>query len=74
MFGGGGSFRCKYMPRLYSHLREYRKRFLGNYLCIGFVPGGNQVVKALNDTKVIVQQGAMDTIRSLLDTAVRTIP
>ena len=32
--------RCKYMPRLYSHPREYRKIFLANYLCIGFVPGG----------------------------------
>ena len=29
------------MSRLYSHPREYRKIFLGNYLCIGFVPGGN---------------------------------
>ena len=28
------------MSRLYSHPREYRKVFLGNYLCIGFVPGG----------------------------------
>ena len=28
------------MLRLYSHLREYRKIFLGNYLCIGFVPRG----------------------------------
>ena len=25
------------------HPREYRKIFLGNYLCIGFVPGGNYV-------------------------------
>ena len=32
--------RCEYMPRLYSHPREYRKIFLANYLCIGFVPGG----------------------------------
>ena len=30
------------MPRLYSHLREYRKILLANYLCIGFVPGGIQ--------------------------------
>ena len=29
------------MPRLYSHPREYRKIFLANFLCIGFVPGGN---------------------------------
>ena len=28
------------MSRLYSHQCEYRKIFLGNYLCIGFVPGG----------------------------------
>ena len=34
----GNSFRCKYMSRLYSHPREYRKHFLANYLCIGFVP------------------------------------
>ena len=34
------SFRCEYMSRLYSHPREYRKVLLGNYLCIGFVPGG----------------------------------
>ena len=32
--------RCEYMPRLYSHPREYRKILLANYLCIGFVPGG----------------------------------
>ena len=32
--------RCEYMPRLYSHPREYRKIFLANYLCIGFVPEG----------------------------------
>ena len=31
---------CEYMPRLYSHPREYRKVLLANYLCIGFVPGG----------------------------------
>ena len=35
--------RCEYMPRLYSHPREYRKIFLANYLCIGFVPGGNSL-------------------------------
>ena len=29
------------MSRVYSHPREYRKILLGNYLCIGFVPGGN---------------------------------
>ena len=28
------------MPRLYSHPRGYRNKFLANYLCIGFVPGG----------------------------------
>ena len=28
------------MSRLYSHPREYRKRFLGHFLCIGFVSGG----------------------------------
>ena len=28
------------MSRLYSHPRECRKILLGNYLCIGFVPGG----------------------------------
>ena len=27
---GGSSFRCKYMPHLYSHPREYRNVFLGN--------------------------------------------
>ena len=32
--------RCEYMPRLYSHPREYSKILLVNYLCIGFVPGG----------------------------------
>ena len=36
----GNSFRCKYMSRLYSHPREYRRIFLANYLGIGFVPGG----------------------------------
>ena len=29
------------MRHMYSHLGEYRKIFLANYLCIGFVPGGN---------------------------------
>ena len=29
------------MSRLCSHPREYRKQLLANYLCIGFVPGGN---------------------------------
>ena len=29
------------MRHMYSHPRECRKIFLGNYLCIGFVPGGN---------------------------------
>ena len=38
------------MSRLYSHPREYRKIFLGNYLCIGFVPGGTLpfLFRALN--------------------------
>ena len=30
------------MRRMYSRLGEYRKIFLANYLCIGFVPGGKQ--------------------------------
>ena len=34
---------CEYMPHLCSHPCEYRKIFLANYLCIGFVPGGNQM-------------------------------
>ena len=38
--------RCEYMPRLYLHPREYRKRFLANYLCIGFVPGGNSQINS----------------------------
>ena len=29
------------MRHMYSHPGEYRKIFLANYLCIGFVPGGN---------------------------------
>ena len=28
--------RCEYMPRLYLHLREYRKIFLANYLVYWF--------------------------------------
>ena len=36
----GNYFRCKYMRHMYSHPGEYRKIFLANYLCIGFVPGG----------------------------------
>ena len=36
----GNSFWCKYMRHMYSHPGEYRKVFLANYLCIGFVPGG----------------------------------
>ena len=28
------------MRHMYSHPGEYRKIFLANYLCIGFVPGG----------------------------------
>ena len=31
------------MRRMYSHPGEYRKIFLANYLCIGFVPGGMRV-------------------------------
>ena len=30
------------MRRMYSHQGEYRKIFLANYLCIGFMPGGSQ--------------------------------
>ena len=37
----GNSLRCEYMSRLYSHAREYMIKFLANYLCIGFMPGGN---------------------------------
>ena len=33
------------MSRLYSQPREYRKIFLANYLCIGFVPGGIFVIR-----------------------------
>ena len=36
-----GFIRCEYMPRLYSHPLEYMEKLLMNYLCIGFVPGGN---------------------------------
>ena len=36
--------RCEYMPRLYSHPREYRKILLANYLCIGFMPGGTHLI------------------------------
>ena len=51
--------RCEYMPRLYSHPREYRKIFLANYLCIGFVPGGIQSVKSPFLTlKVVTPLGA----------------
>ena len=39
------------MSHLY-HLRESRKIFLGNYLCIGFVPGGMHFV-ADTDTDLI---------------------
>ena len=39
----GNSFQCKYMSRLYSYPREYWKKFLANYLCIGFVPGVTKV-------------------------------
>ena len=52
--------RCEYMPRLYSHPREYRKILLANYLCIGFVPGGiicnNSSPMALQDTKEYLNQ------------------
>ena len=40
----GEFIRCEYTPRLYSHPREYRKIFLANYLCIGFVPGGTSAM------------------------------
>ena len=42
---------CEYMPRLYSHPREYRKIFLANYLCIGFVPGGTSTVSTKDASK-----------------------
>ena len=34
----GNSFRCEYMPRLYSHPREHREKNLVNYFGIGLVP------------------------------------
>ena len=43
--------RCEYMPCLYSHPGEYRKIFLANYLCIGFVPGGNLAVVYFREVK-----------------------
>ena len=33
------------MRHMYSHPGEYRKIFLANYLCIGFVPGGTYKTK-----------------------------
>ena len=35
---------CEYMPRLYSHPREYSKIFQVNYLCIGFVTRGYALI------------------------------
>ena len=35
------------MRHMYSHPGEYRKLFLVNYLCIGFVPGGSPTVNVL---------------------------
>ena len=42
------SFRCEYMSRLYSHPREYRKKILANYLCIGFVAEKSMVIRPPN--------------------------
>ena len=36
---------------MYSHPGEYRKIFLANYLCIGFVPGGNSGKKRAHKLK-----------------------
>ena len=35
------------MRHMYSHPGEYRKIFLANYLCIGFVPGGTHLVAVM---------------------------
>ena len=35
----GEFIRCEYMPRLYSHPREYQIKILLNFLGIGFLPG-----------------------------------
>ena len=62
---GGSSCRCKYMPRLYSHPREYRKIFLGNNLCIGFVPGGiSTVIVNYNIVVFLVRPGPLGLGRS----------
>ena len=53
---GGNSFRWEYMPRLYSHLREYRKILLGNYLRIGFMPGGTVGTKLSADPEKRFQE------------------
>ena len=42
------------MPRLYSHPHEYSKKFLANYLCIGFVPGGIAMIIVSGNDFVIV--------------------
>ena len=45
------------MSRLYSHPCEHRKIFLGNYLCIGFVPGGIVLlILSCQVTSIITQQ------------------
>ena len=60
-------FRGVYMSHLYSHPREYRKIFLGNYLCIGFVPGGNPAVVNLMARCTMAKQCFFDGQKSTLD-------
>ena len=40
---------------MYSHPGEYRKIFLANYLCIGFVPGGNAVALLSGEVEKMLQ-------------------
>ena len=57
----GAFIPCEYMPRLYSHPREYRKIFLANYLCIGFVPGG---IAHLSEVKKFVHFVLHDLLKT----------
>ena len=58
--------RCEYMPHLYSHPREYRKIFLANYLCIGFVPGGTVGTKIIADLEKMFQEFISEKLLILL--------
>ena len=49
---------------MYSHAGEYRKVFLANYLCIGFVPGGNVAVVEMSSSLLHMDPPPLEDMRA----------